>query len=180
MFKKNELNKDAISQLFSENYRRVYKIAFSRTYDKELSKDITQITFMRAFEGIYKLKDKTKFNAWVCAIAVNVSKDMLRQKIKNKNRYISLFDEDGNIQDYLYEMADGNSLEEQYEAMEIVRDIFKYANKLSLEEKQIIHMKYIENHTYSEIAKRMRMKQSSVGMKLLRIRKKIGNALESR
>jgi len=76
-------------------------------------------------------------------------------------------------------MADGNSLEEQYEAMEIVRDIFKYANNLSLEEKQIIYMKYIENHTYSEIAKRMRMKQSSVGMKLLRNRKKIESALES-
>jgi len=84
MIKKNEvkkeLSKDALSQLFSENYRRVYKIAFSRTYDKELSQDITQITFMKAFEGIYKLKDKTKFSAWVCAIGVNVSKDMLRQK----------------------------------------------------------------------------------------------------
>lgn len=182
MSKKNEIDnklfEDALPRLFSENYERVHKLALSLTYDEELSKDVTQITFMRAFEGLCKLKDKSKFSAWVRAIAANVSKDMLRQKISNRNRVISLYDEKGNIVNTIHKIADGNSIEEQYEKMEMIKDILIHINKLSLEEKQILYLKYYENYTYSEIAKHMKIKQSTVGMKLLRIKEKIANMIK--
>lgn len=175
---KDKLCEDALSILFSENYERVYKLALSLTSDEELSKDITQITFTRAFEGLSKLKDKTKFSAWVCAIAVNVSKDMLRKKINNRNRIISLYDKNGNIQNYLQDIVNFDNIEEQYEAMEMIKYIFNYINTLDIEEKQIVHLKYFENYTYSEIAKHMKMKQSTIGMKLLRIKEKISDKIK--
>ncbi|HHV30569.1 RNA polymerase sigma factor [Acetivibrio mesophilus] len=64
----NILYEDALSLLFSKNYERVYRLALSLTYDEELSKDITQITFMSAFEGLCKLKDKSKFDVWIRTI----------------------------------------------------------------------------------------------------------------
>ena len=174
---KDKLCEEALSILFSENYERVYKLALSLTSDEELSKDITQITFTRAFEALDKLKDKSKFSAWVCAIAVNVSKDMLRKKITNRNKVISLYDKNGNIQDYLQDTVDFDNIEEQYEANEMIKYIFKYINSLDIEEKQIIHLKYFENYTYSEIAKLMNMKQSTIGMKLLRFKEKLSDKI---
>jgi len=174
---KDKLCEDALSILFAENYEKVYKLALSLTSDEELSKDITQITFTRAFEGLSKLKDKSKFSAWVCAIAVNVSKDMLRKKINNRNKVISLYDKNGNIQDYLQDMVDFDNIEEQYEANEMIKYIIKYINSLDIEEKQIIHLKYFENYTYAEIAKIMNMKQSTIGMKLLRFKEKLSNKI---
>lgn len=174
---KDKLCEDALSILFAENYEKVYKLALSLTSDEELSKDITQITFTRAFEGLSKLKDKSKFSAWVCAIAVNVSKDMLRKKINNRNKVISLYDKNGNIQDYLQDIVDFDNIEEQYEANEMIKYIIKYINSLDIEEKQIIHLKYFENYTYAEIAKIMNMKQSTIGMKLLRFKEKLSNKI---
>ena len=174
---KDKLCEDALSILFAENYEKVYKLALSLTSDEELSKDITQITFTRAFEGLSKLKDKSKFSAWVCAIAVNVSKDMLRKKINNRNKVISLYDKNGNIQDYLQDMVDFDNIEEKYEANEMIKYIIKYINSLDIEEKQIIHLKYFENYTYAEIAKIMNMKQSTIGMKLLRFKEKLSNKI---
>ena len=101
MGSKDKLYEDALSILFAENYERVYKLALSLTFDEELSKDITQTTFTRAFEGLSKLKDKSKFSAWVCAIAVNVSKDMLRKKINTRNTTVSLYDKNENLQEHL-------------------------------------------------------------------------------
>jgi len=170
---KDKLYEDALSVLFSENYEKVYKLALSLTSDEELSKDITQITFTRAFEGLRKLKDKTKFSSWVCSIAVNVSKDMLRTKITNRNKIISLYDKKGNIQNHLQDMVDFDNIEEEYEAIEMIKDLFKYINTLNIEEKQLIHLRYFEDYTYSEIAKHLKMKQSTVGMKLLRIKEKL-------
>ncbi|MEN2775448.1 sigma-70 family RNA polymerase sigma factor [Acetivibrio clariflavus] len=174
---KDKLYEDALSILFSENYERVYKLALSLTSDEELSKDITQITFTRAFEGLDKLKDKSKFSAWVCTIATNVSKDMLRKKINNRKKVVSLYDKNGNIQDYLQDIVDFDNIEEQYEASEMVKYILKYINSLDIEEKQIVHLKYFENYTYAEIAKIMNMKQSTIGMKLLRFKEKLSNKI---
>lgn len=170
---REKLWEDALSILFAENYERVYKLALSLTSDEELSKDITQTTFTRAFEGLDKLKDKSKFSAWVCAIAINVSKDMLRKKINNRNKVISLYDKNGNLQEHLQNLINFDNIEEQYEATEMVKYVFKYINSLSFEEKQIIHLKYFENCTYSEIAQIMNMKQSTIGMKLLRFKEKL-------
>ncbi len=130
---------------------------------------------MRAFEGLCKLKDKSKFDAWIRTIAVNVSKDMLRQKIKNKSKIVYLFDKDSSMLDYIHKTAWVDSIEEQYVKREMLKDILVHIDKLSLEEKQILYLKHYENYTYFEIAKHMNMKQSTVGMKLLRIKEKIAS-----
>jgi len=57
--------------------------------------------------------------------------------------------------------------------------ILKYINSLDIEEKQIVHLKYFENYTYAEIAKIMNMKQSTIGMKLLRFKEKLSNKIKN-
>ncbi|NLP14351.1 MAG: hypothetical protein GX383_07785 [Clostridium sp.] len=57
--KKYQEIKDKVASqiLFSDNYEMVYKKVFYMTNDEELSKDITQDTFIRAFENIHKLRN---------------------------------------------------------------------------------------------------------------------------
>ncbi|GAE90415.1 RNA polymerase sigma factor [Acetivibrio straminisolvens] len=133
---------------------------------------------MRAFEGLNKLKDKSKFDVWIRAIAVNVSKDMLRQKINNRIKIVYLFDKDNNVLDYIYKTARVDSIDEQYVKREMLKDILVHIDKLSLEEKKILFLRHYKNYTYSEIAKHMNMKQSTVGMKLLRIKEKITSKIK--
>ena len=156
----------------------MYKTAFTITRDTELAKDITQEVFYTAFSSMDTLKDKNKFGKWVCVIAVNISNNMLRQKIRHRNRNVSLFDKDGNIQGCVVELTALSNPEEAYDDKEKLQEILNCIDGLDMEERQIIHLKLFEDFTYVEIAEQMQMKESTVKMKALRAKAKIAKKLK--
>ena len=76
--------------LYSSNYDKVYKIALSIVIDREIAKDVTQEVFVSAFLKINTLKEIDKFGSWICTIAENTGKNMLKKKIKHNNRNVPL------------------------------------------------------------------------------------------
>lgn len=164
--------------LYENNYHRVYKTAYAITQDAGLAEDVVQEVFCSAFSSLDTLKDKDKFGKWVCVIAVNISNNMLRKKIKQRNRNISLYDKDGNIQSCIIELRASNNPEEAYEDKEEIQQILSCIDGLNAEEKQIIHLKFFEDFTYTQIAEQLQLKESTIKMKVLRSKAKIAKRLE--
>ena len=164
--------------LYENNYQRVYKTAFTIIQDAGLAEDVVQEVFYSAFSSIDTIKDKNKFGKWVCVIAVNISNNMLRQKIKHRNRNVSLYDKDGNIQSYVVELTALNNPEEAYEDKEEIQEILDCIDGLDTEEKQIIYLKFYEDFTYAQIAEQIQMKESAIKMKVLRAKAKIARKLK--
>lgn len=164
--------------LFESHYERVYKMAFSITQDAELSKDIAQEVFYRAFLRIDTLKDGSKFGSWILSITANVTKDMLKQKILNRNKTIPLYDNDGNMKDDILSLSDKNTPEELYEDTEEIQEVLRYIDELDIEERQIIYLKYFEEFTYAQIAEQMNLKEGTVRMKVMRAKEKIINRIK--
>jgi RNA polymerase sigma-70 factor (ECF subfamily) len=148
--------------LYEINYQKVYKIAFTITRDAGLAEDIVQEVFCNAFSSMDTLKDKNKFSKWVCVIAANISNNMLRQKIRHRNRNVSLYDKDGNIQSCVVELTALNNPEEAYEDKEEIQEILDCIDGLGTEEKQIIYLKFYEDFTYAQIAEQIQMKESAI------------------
>lgn len=172
-------DKMAFQILFSDNYEMVYKKVFYMTNDEDLSKDITQNTFIRAFENIHKLNNPDKFKPWILKIAMNVSKEMIKQKNNHIRNTTPIYNEEGKIKDSLLSLISLDNVEEQCEALEVVEEILDYIdNTLSLEEKEILYLKYYENLSYKQISKYMNMNQSTIGMKILRVRKRLADKLK--
>lgn len=179
--KNNEVNKwdeYAWQVLYETNVNRVYKAAYSIVLDEEMAEEITQITFMKAFMHINQLRDKGKFKSWICKIAVNTARDMLRQKITERNRSTSLYDDNGNMKEYKKELIDFNNPEEEYEAMEIMDKIISCINELNCDDRIIMHLRFIEGYTYEQIAEFTGINRSTVGTKILRAKQKISGKLE--
>jgi len=164
--------------LYENNYQRVYKTAFTIIQDAGLAEDVVQEVFYRAFSSIDSIKDKNKFGKWVCVIAVNISNNMLRQKIIHRNRNVPLYDKDGNIQSCVIELTTLNNLEEAYEDKEEMQEILNCIDGLDTEEKQIIFLKFYEDFTYAQIAEQIQMKESAIKMKVLRAKAKIARKLK--
>jgi|GEM_PF-413850 len=164
--------------LVESNYERVYKMAFSITRDAELSKDIAQEVFYRAFLRIDTLKDRSKFGSWILSITANVTKDMLKQKILNRNKTVPLYGGDGNMRADLLNLSDNNTPEKLYENMEEIRGVLKCIDGLDIEDRLIIYLKYFEEFSYAQIAEQMGLKENTLRTKVMRAKKKISDKIK--
>jgi RNA polymerase sigma-70 factor, ECF subfamily len=159
--------------LYEDNYDRVFKTALKIVIDKGHAEDVAQEAFVNAFLKIKTLKDNSKFSAWVCSIAKNIAKNVLKQKVNRDNRIVSFETMDTKIPDELIQLSEMDNPEILYEENEAAREILNYIEGLDSEGRHILHLKFYEELTYAKIAEQMNMKESTIRMKALRARGKV-------
>ena len=82
-------NKQAFGLIVEKYQSLICAVTYNATGDIGLSEDIAQETFLTAWRKLRELGDATKLRAWLCGIARNISRDMMR-RMKSKNRLQSL------------------------------------------------------------------------------------------
>ncbi len=84
------------SEAFETLVRRftptIYKLAFSMMGNEHDAKDAVQETFIKVFKALPHFRDDAAIKAWVCRIAANTCRDILRAQ--NRYRVVSSDDED--------------------------------------------------------------------------------------
>lgn len=64
-------------------YRPVYQAAFYITKDTGLAEDAVHEVFLKIKYKIEQLNDPSKLEAWLCRMAVNTARDIIRHRSKN-------------------------------------------------------------------------------------------------
>ena len=72
LVKKAIKDREAFGEIVDIYYKEVIGYIYKRTFDKELSKDLTQETFLRALKYLGTYKGKSPFIFWLLRIATNV------------------------------------------------------------------------------------------------------------
>jgi RNA polymerase sigma-70 factor (ECF subfamily) len=72
----------AFGSLIDHYYKGIYRFAFQYTGRHHDADEVSQETFLRAFENIRKLKDGSRFKGWIFMIASN----LLRKRAKQIKR----------------------------------------------------------------------------------------------
>lgn len=178
---KRNAYEDSLQILFESTYRKVYLAAYSILLDSEMAKDAAQEAYLRAFKSINTLREKSKFQAWVCSIAINTSKDMLRDKIKQrKHRFEPINNPSEGIKLELENiLIDYNLPDDIYEKGELRREIMEILNSLKEIERQIIILKYYQDLSYDEIAAILNTKIGTVKSTFHRSKSKILRKLKN-
>ena len=74
-------DQQAWAELFELHADHVFKLAFLITRDRQDAHDVTQETFLRLIKCLDKYDaSRGSFETWLCAIAVNLSRDHLRRR----------------------------------------------------------------------------------------------------
>ena len=74
---------EALTQLYEENFDRIYRYVVLKIGERTEAEDITQQVFLSALKSISSFKYKgTPFSAWLYRIAHNQIVDYLRKKTK--------------------------------------------------------------------------------------------------
>ena len=119
------INGNSIKKMFEKSYQKVHRTAFVITSDREIAKDATQEAFLKAFQRIETLRDKSKFENWICTIVSNICKDMLIKKNKLRDKNVALYDNEDNVKYDIKEVNAYDVPEAAFENKEIKHELHK-------------------------------------------------------
>jgi len=157
--------------LFETYYDKAYKTIYIITRDREMSKDLTQETFIKTLKNINQLRDPAKFGAWLSAIASNMARDGMRCKKKDiPVEHIDTLWPAGQPLGQVNIMLPEKVIEEK----ELRSKVIEAMDELDDMYKQVVILKYYWDLSEKEIAESLEIKEGTVKSRLHRARAQMG------
>lgn len=153
-------DKSSFDELIDIYLKTIFNFTYRLIGNGKDAEDITQEIFLKVWKSIKKFDIEKSFKAWIFSIAKNTCIDYLR---KRKDIPMSAFDdEDGGnfIQDNLE--TEEPSSEEKIVLKENKKLIDETLKELSIIQREIIIMKYVNELSLSEVADIMNMSKDTV------------------
>ena len=150
----------AFGKLVGLWFKRIYNFSLKYFGDHDLAMEVTQQTFIVAFNKISKLRDADSFRFWIYKIALNYCREEDRQRKRRKWYSIFMHDEVKDIETDLWHP------EEEYHRMEKQELLANYLRKLPDEQKTIIIMKEFDGMKFREISETLEISENTVKSRL--------------
>lgn len=83
-------DRGAARTLYEAHVHRVHRLVFRLCGDEDLTHDLTQDVFIRAFDQLSRFRGEAAFSTWIHRIAVSVTLNALRKVRRLRTRELSL------------------------------------------------------------------------------------------
>ena len=161
--KTNTLKQQEIENLFNEFFSELIAYTHKFTSNFTHAKESAQHSFAKLVKSNRSFKDSDAVKAWLRV----VTKNCLYTYYKRNNRYFlcehsEFISENNDFQ--LIDHSNGFSVLAESEEEKLRKDnIKKVLNKLSKKQKEVIMLRFFQNLSYEEIAKKTKNKVTNVG-----------------
>ena len=163
---------NAFEKLVLEYEKSVYAITQRMTGNAEDAADMTQETFIKAYNSLSSFRGDSKFSVWLYRIATNVCLDFLRSRSRKPTVSLSVEDDDG--EEVELDIADESQSPERLLERGLTRDAVRRGlNALSPEYRQILLLREIQGLSYEEIADVLTLEVGTVKSRIFRARKRL-------
>ncbi|MGB0789316.1 MAG: RNA polymerase sigma factor [Marinirhabdus sp.] len=142
-------NENALSDLIIRHKQRIFSFIYSKVYDRDVSEDIFQDTFIKVINTLKrgKYNEEGKFLPWVMRIAHNLVIDHFRRnnrmpKFENKD--------DFNI----FSVLSDNSLDVERRMIkgQVENDVRRLVEELPDDQKKVLVMRMYKEMSFKEIS----------------------------
>lgn len=149
-------------QIYLEYKDNILKISMMYLKDYYLAEDAAQETFCRVLDKLHTLKDVTNIKPWITKIAVNICKDKLKKKSHTEivTDYVNL-----------------NSAVNVAEKLDSRITVFQALHTLPIELREVIILYYYQELTQKEIAKILKVPETTVAYRLRTAKSKLKDYL---
>ncbi|MDF9408374.1 MAG: RNA polymerase sigma factor SigV [Pelotomaculum sp. PtaB.Bin013] len=135
---------NAFSELFQERKDDIYKLAYTYVKNREDALAVLHDVVYKVFISLKKLKNPESFNTWLIRITVNCCIDHLK-----KSKKIVSFEIKYDNPEALERIADNS---QDYEDLVSSIDLFDAIDKLSIEQRTVVVLKYYQDFTLLQVA----------------------------
>lgn len=172
----------AFEVLIAERSGEVYGLLYRLTENSEEARDLTQETFLRAFQSIGQFRGDSDLRTWIYRIAINQARNRWRWwRRRRRDATVSLDSEDGHAKQPLLDSLRSErdrSPEQETLAHERERALRRALRSLSLSYRETVILRDIEGFTYEEIAETLGINVGTVKSRLARGRQELRTRLE--
>jgi len=160
---------DAFEALYRAYQGGIYTFIWSQVREPELAADLTQDTFVRAWESLPRLRQAGAFRGWLYRIARNLVRDEVRSGHARLETVASALAGDGDPG--LHEpAAESDGPEDVLVTKEMKGEVWRALESLTPEQREAVVMHHMQGMGTSEIAKVMGVRPGTVMSRLARAR----------
>jgi len=171
----------AFEQLFWRYHERIYTFIWHFLQNREASEDLTQETFIRAWESLGSLKSNDSFQTWLHQIARRLCLDALRKRawetpmseISSPNDPTTPLSGPETEMEFAWageNLSDDIDPEEALLESELKKSVHAAVSKLSQPLREVVVLHYFEGLSVGEIAKVLGVPVGTVLSRLARAR----------
>ena len=153
-------NVGAFDQLVQKYREHIFSVIYNMTSNREDASDLTQETFIKAFQAVARFKGKSSFFTWIYRIAINTTMTFLKKR--NRRRFISYekIDEEVSNNEIFERLTAKNRSEKGALIHELQEKLNDSLQKLSPKHRTVVVLHEIEGLDHAEIAQ---ITKTSVG-----------------
>jgi RNA polymerase sigma-70 factor, ECF subfamily len=155
---------------------RIFRYILFSTRDEDVAETLTQECFLRAFDARAQFRGECSIGTWLMHIAVNLVRDHLRSRRLRFWKKAATIDA-AEISDRLPDRI--SSAEERLIARQRVAAVWVAVEGLSARQRNVFHLRFVEELELSEIAELTGMHQSTVKSHLYRAVAAVKKKLEA-
>jgi RNA polymerase sigma-70 factor (ECF subfamily) len=167
-------DKQAFNRLVLLYQARIYNLAFNYVKTEEEAKDVAQDIFVTAYRALPKLRDDTKFGAWLYQIGINHCRNRYK-KLKRRGYFTQKSIDDENAPIHLEGGDSPEQILEQKRIITLMRNTIALMNET---EKEVLMLRDLQGLPYDEISEILNVPLGTVKSKLNRARLNLKNKLK--
>lgn len=156
----------AFNELVSMYQHRIFGLIMRMTANREIARDLTQDTFLAAFQNLSRFRQDASFSTWLFQIAANKTKNY----IKRAKREIPL-------PDNYDKMSDANRPDDDYSQKQKQQLLLAAVGGLPPKQRITFNLRYFEQMKFDEIARVQNVSVSAAKTNFAEALKKLKKAL---
>lgn len=145
--------------------------------DKAITEDLLQETYIKVLQAYEKFRGESSEKTWLFSIARHTVMDYFRKQQRRKQVFFGLFSKDD--EEVTNQLIDKAPLPEELTALnEELQMIYHYLDACSLDQKNVIILRFIQSLSIHETARILEWTESKVKTTQHRALKKLRHLIE--
>jgi RNA polymerase sigma-70 factor (ECF subfamily) len=150
---------NAFEPLVTKYEKPIFNLMYRATGSFDEAADLTQEAFLKAYDKLYQFQKDRSFFSWFYALALNIGRDHLRCKMRSRPW-------DCENPEYADENEEAGS--EDSRLSEDYQSLVEALEKLPVDYREAIVLRYREGRTMKEIAEILNLSTSGAKMRVCR------------
>ena len=158
-------NQDSFAQLVQQHQRRVFNLVFRMLQQYEEANEVTQETFLAAWQGLPSFRGDARFSTWLYRIAYNCALKQLEQRKRDKAVQIGM-----QAEQLIANAGQEHRVDAELESHARQALVHEQLANLPAKYRVVLVLRHLQDMTYEEMAEILTMPVGTIKTHLFRAR----------
>ena len=166
-------DQDSFALLVQQHQRRVFNLVYRMLQEYEEANEVTQETFLAAWQGLPKFRGDARFSTWLYRIAYNCALKQLEQRKRDQAIQIGV-----QAEHIIANATNEQQIDDGLEAHSRQTMVHEQLANLPAKYRIVLVLRHLQDMTYEEMAEILTMPIGTIKTHLFRARNLLKERLE--